>query len=150
MAGGTVARLRDGFPTLIDLTGAGVTFWEKTVQPPGIDGGEPVDTTTMRNIAVRTKWPRVLYDTDPINLDVAYDPTVYTTIMGAINQNQKITITFPDGGTVAIWGYLRKFTPEKNEEGKEPMAAIIIQPTNMDNSKVEQVPVVAAKSGTGG
>jgi hypothetical protein len=146
---GIVERLRDGFPTTIDLTGAGTTFWEKTVQPPGIDGGEPINTTTMRNSSVRTKAPRSLYDVTPMQLSVAYDPTVYDTIIAAVNVNQEIVTTFPDEGTVTWWGYLKSFVPEPNEEGKEPMASITLVPTNVNSSGEETPPVTVAGSGTG-
>ena len=145
---GIVERLRDGFPTTITISGAGTTFWEKTVQPPGIDGGAAIDITTMRNTSLRTKWPRKLYELSPVELSVAYDPTVYDTIKAAINVNGAIVVTFPDHGTLTFYGYLQKFTPEANEEGKEPMARITIQPTNM-NGGAETAPVVVAGTGTG-
>lgn len=146
---GVVERLRDGYPTTVDLTGAGVTFWEKSVQPPGFDGGEPIDTTTMRNSTVRTKAPRSLYDVTPVQIQAAYDPTVYDTISAQINVNQVIVTTMPDGATITWWGYLKSFIPEANEEGKEPMAAITLIPTNVNGSGEETVPVVDPGSGTG-
>ena len=150
---GVVEGLHDGYQTLINLsgapTGAGVTFWEKTVQPPGIDGGEPIDLTTMRNADVRTKAPRHLYDVTPVQVNASYDPTVYTVILAQVNINQLITTTMPDGATIVWWGYLQKFIPESNEEGKQPMAAITLIPTNINNSGVEVIPVFTEGSGTG-
>ena len=146
---GIVEALRDGFPTIINLTGAGVTFWEKSVQPPGIDGGEPIETTTMRNTIVRTRGPRHLYDVTPVEISAAYDPTVYTTIIANINENQEMVTTFPDGGTITWWGYLQRFVPESNEEGKQPVARITLVPTNRNSSGIETAPVIAAGSGTG-
>lgn len=146
---GVVERLRDGYPTIINLSGAGVTFWEKSVQPVGLDGGEPIDTTTMRNTTVRTKAPRHLYDVTPIDVNAAYDPTVYDTIMAQINLNQSITTTLPDGAIITWWGYLKSFIPEANEEGKEPMARLTFVPTNIDNDGSEQVPTLTPGSGTG-
>ena len=147
MAAETTVALKDGFSTIIKLTGADVTFWEKAVTPPGLDGGEPIDITTMRNISVRTKSARDLYDVTPAALNVAYDPTVYDSIIAAININQSIVITFPDGGTLTWYGYLQKFTPEALEEGKQPMAAISLVPTNITDD-VETIPVMVAGSGT--
>ena len=47
---GIVEGLHDGYPTTIALSSSGTLFaaasataFEKTVQPPGIDGGEPID-----------------------------------------------------------------------------------------------------------
>jgi hypothetical protein len=146
---GIVEGLRDGFPTTITLAGAGTTFWEKTVQPPGIDGGEAIETTTMRNTAVRTRGPRHLYDVSPVEVSAAYDPTAYTTIIANVNVNQSIITTFPDGGTITWWGFLKSFIPESNEEGKQPVARITLIPTNRNSSGVETAPVIAAGSGTG-
>jgi hypothetical protein len=146
---GIVRKLGDGFSTTITLTGAGVTFWEKTVQPPGLDGGEPVDTTTMRNTSVRTKAPRRLYEGSAMTVKASYDPTVYNSIKAAINANQEIVTTFPDGGTLTFWGYLQKFAPDALEEGKQPEATITVVPTFTNASGVEIAPVVVEGSGTG-
>ncbi len=145
---GIVEGLHDGFPTTITLSGAGTTFWEKTVQPPGIDGGEPIEITTMRNASLRTRAPRHLYDVTPMELSVAYDPTAYDTIMAAVNVNQEIVVTFPDEGTVTWWGFLKSFIPEANEEGKQPTARITLVPTNVNSSGEETAPEVAAGAGT--
>ena len=152
----TIERLKQGYPTTItissywDSTGPNVTFWEKTVQPPGIDGGEPIDTTTMRNTAVRTKSPPVLYDMTPLNCNVAYDPTVYDSIMSAINKNAEIVVVFPDGATLTFWGYLKSFTPQDITDTNEPVAAITIVPTNVNNDDEEKIPVVETGAGTPG
>jgi hypothetical protein len=146
---GIVERLRDGFPTTITMTGAGVTFYEVTVQPPGIDGGEPINTTTMRNVDVRTFAGRHLYTLTPQEISVGYDPTAYDTIKAAVNVNQSMVTTFPDGATLTWWGLLQKFVPEAMEEGKMPIARITLVPTNVNASGVETVPVLVAGSGTG-
>ena len=148
MAAPTLTALKDGFSTTISLTGTGVTFWEKTVQPPGIDGGEAIDTTTMQNTAVRTKYARSLYDITPVELSVAYDPTYYDVAIAAINDNQSIVITFPDGGTLTWFGFLQKFTPEALKEGEQPMAGITLVPTNVNLEGVETIPVMSGGSGT--
>ena len=146
---GVVERLRNGYPTTVDFPSAGVTFWEKTVQPPGLKGGEPIDTTTMRNTKLRTKGFRKLYEMTASELNVAYDPTVYDVIKAQINENQQIVTTMPDGGTITWWGALTDFVPEPNEEGKEPMAKITLTPSNTDSSGNEVEPAVVAGSGTG-
>jgi len=145
-----IEALHDGYPTTINLSGADTTFWEETVQPPGIDGGEPINLTNMRNDAVRTRAPRHLYDVTPMELVVAYDPTVYDTILANINVNQAITTTFPDEGYVVWYGYLQKFVPGPNKEGEQPKAAITLVPTNIHSTTgLEAIPVVTGGSGTG-
>jgi len=146
---GIVEPLHDGFPTTITLTGAGTTFWEDETQPPGIDGGEPIDITNMRNVTVRTKAPQHLYDVTPVQINAAYDPTAYDTIMAQVNVNQSIVTNMPDGATITWWGYLKSFVPQAHRKGEQPKAAITLVPTNRNGSGVETVPVVVAGSGTG-
>lgn len=147
----TGRKLDEGFPTKIAFSrAANVSFWEKTVQPPGVDGGEPVDTTTMHNTAWRTKNPRVLVSLEPHTTKVAYDPNVYNTIVNTlINAKGSITVRFPDGSTLDYFGYLQKFEPDAIEEGKQPEATVTIVPTNFDSANnVEAAPVLTSVSGT--
>lgn len=144
-------KLRDGFSTKIAFENdPDVSFWEKTVQPPGIDGEDEIDITDMHNVAVRTRAARSLYTLTPVNTTVAYDPNVYNNIMSLVNSEGSITIHFPDGSTLDFFGYLKSFTPSENSEGEEPEADIVIVPTNTDpdNNYVEAVPVLTEVSGT--
>ena len=147
-----MAVVMDGMRTVISLTGAGVTFFEKSVTPPGIDGGDANDTTTMRNSVWRTRAPRKLVTMTPLTAKVAYDPALYNTILAQINLNQQISVTFLQGGTYAgilaggtltFWGFLRSFTPDDNTEGAQPTATITIEPSNMNASGVETAPTYA-------
>lgn len=140
-----MSRIDDGFSTTIGFAGApSIKFWEKEVTPPGVSGGGAVDTTTMRNEEWRTMSPKQLKTLSPAKLTVAYDPAVYTDIVAQVNVNQLITITFPDGSTLAFWGWLDEFTPGKNAEGEQPTAEVTIQPSNQNASKVETDPVYTA------
>ena len=140
-----MARIDDGYQTLISFSEApSVKFYEKGVQPPGIDGGGPVDTTTMRNSVWRTMNPKHLKSLTEGKITVAYDPAVYDDIVAMCNVNQLITIAFPDGSTLAFWGYLNSFAPGELQEGEQPTADVSIQPTNQDDSGVETAPVYTA------
>ncbi len=133
---------REGFHVHITIAGfPNISFWEKDVQGFGIEGGPPVDQTTQFNVALRTKWPRQIYDLDPIACNVAYDPGLMPSIILAINRNDTITVTFQDGSTGAFWGYLNSFKAGPMVEGQQPMAQVVFQPTNLDNSYAEQAPV---------
>ena len=138
--------LRDGHSTLITLAAdADISFWEKTVQPPGIDGGDPVNATTMHNTTYRVQRPSSLISLTEVTSTVAYDPAVYTQILAVVNVETTITITFADGSTVAFFGYLQKFEAQEVEEGEQPEAEITIVPTNWDSSNsVEAGPAVAS------
>lgn len=135
-------RIDDGFSTIISFAeNTSVKFWEKEVTPPGMSGGGPNDTTTMRNTAWRTMAPKKLKTLTPVTLSAAYDPAVYDEVLAMVNVNQLITITFADGSTLAFWGWLDAFTPGAIVEGEQPVAEVSIQPSNQNGSLVETAPV---------
>lgn len=141
--------LRDGFNTLITFEDdPDVNFWEKATTPPGMDGGDPIDTTTFWNATRRTKWPRSLFEDTNGSLTAAYDPLVKTQIISLINVNMIITVLFNDESTWAFYGYLKSFTPQECAEGEQPEAAIEFVITNTDDDFAEQAPVVVEVSGT--
>ncbi len=144
-------KLDEGFSTKIAFARApSVSLWEKTVQPPGIDGGESVETTTMHNTAWRTMNARVLKTLTPMTFKAAYDPNVYNTILNdLVNRNGSITVRFSDGSTLDFYGYLQKFEPAEIQEGAQPEANCTIVPTNYDPAgKVEASPVLTSIAGT--
>lgn len=129
-------RLDDGFATLITLANIPtVKIFEKEVTPPGISGGGPIDTTTMRNTAWRTQSPKQLKTLTAVSATVAYATEALDVIRAQINVNQEITIHYPDGSTDVFWGYLDEFTPSAHVEGEQPTATLSIQPTNHDNDE---------------
>lgn len=142
-----MARIDDGHGTTIDfsLASSGTTiWWEKTVTPPGYDGGGENDTTTMRNSVYRTRWPKQLITLTNASFVAAYDTLFYSEILSMLNTNQYITVTFPDGSTLSFWGWINTFTPNEVVEGEQPTANVEIIPSNQNNSKVETAPVRAA------
>ena len=137
-----MARLDDGFATLIEFADdSSVQMWEKEVTPPGVSGGGENDTSTMRNTTWRTKAPKGLISLAEASLSVAYDPAVYDEIIAMVNQNQLITITFPDSSTLAFWGWIDEFSPGALVEGEQPTADITIITSNQNDSGVETAPV---------
>lgn len=137
--------LEDGFSTIYTFALAPVVkFAEKTVTPPGFDGGGPNDVTTMRNEEWRTMAPKKLKTLTEAGASCAYDPAFIEDVNDMINVNQLITVTFPDGSSWDFWGYLDKFTPGEHQEGEQPEADVVIQPTNRDASGNEVAPVYHA------
>lgn len=143
-------RLEDGFSTKIAFEAdPDVSFWEIGVQPPGIDGGEAIQTSTMHNIAWRTMAPRALKSLTPCQTTVAYDPNVYNNILDLINVKQSITVHFPDGSTLDFFGFLKSFSPQAATEGNMPTANVDIVPTNTDpDDGTEAAPVLTSVPGT--
>jgi hypothetical protein len=144
------AILKDGFSTKITLTQApAIVFWEKTVQPPGMDGGEPIEQTTMHNIAYRTMRSRALKTLTPHTTKAAWDPKLYNQLVPAINREDVITITFPNTSTLCFYGYLQKVEFDQMEEGKQPECTVTLVPTNYDPVNfVEEAPVFTLNAGT--
>lgn len=134
--------IKDGYATFYEFAeSSSVLFRERSVTPPGIDGGDEIDTTTMRNLKWRTRQPRQLLSLTESSVTVSYDPEIYSDILDMINVNQLVTITFPDGSQLAFWGFVKNFTPGENTEGEFPTATITVVPTNQDNDALEVDPV---------
>jgi len=144
-------KLDDGYSTKIAFSrDSNVSFWEKTLSPPGLDGGDPIDTTTMHNLDWRTMSARQLATLSEFTCTAAYDPNVYNDIINnLLNQEGSITVHFPDGSKLDFFGYLRSFQPQDVAEGAQPEAQITIVPTNYDpTNNVEASPVLTQVAGT--
>lgn len=138
-------RIDDGHPTTITLALApNVAFWEKSVTPPGFDGGGPNDTTTMRNSIWRTMAPKKLLTLTPMTFKAAYAAVVIGDIRNNMNVNQLMTVIHATGAKWTFYGYLDKFTPDEVTEGTQPTATVTIQPTNQDNTGAEVAPSYVA------
>lgn len=123
--------LEDGYSTKIAFASdPDVSFWEKSVTPPGIDGGDAIETSTMHNTTWRTMASRALKTLTDLTVVAAYDPRVYDQIVALCNVPDLITLHWPNLGTLEFWGFLKSFTPGENVEGTQPTATVIITPTN--------------------
>lgn len=145
-------KMDDPFPTTVCFAAdPDVAFWEKSVKPPGVDGGDGIDTTTMFNEVYHTKASRVLKMLSNAGGKAAYDPAVLPMIVALINVETSITVHFPSGKTWTFYGYLKSFTPSENSfNGGQPEADFDIVVTNCDpTSRAEEAPVYAAAVGTG-
>jgi hypothetical protein len=140
----------DGWQTLITFsTNTTFSVWEKAVKPPGLDGKEPIDTTTMHNKVWRTFDARHLKTLTEATAVCAYDPDIYNIIPTLINVPQTVTVTFPEHTTVAFYGYLYKFEVKEHKEGEFPEADLSIMPTNWDPVGFgEAAPTVTMAPGT--
>jgi hypothetical protein len=142
---GGAYKVPDGYRTTITLTQEpGIWFWEVEVKPMVLDGGEPIETTTMLNAAWRTMAPQSLKKLDVLTIKVAYDPDVTNNlIQTAINNRfDTVTITYPTNDTLAFYGYVQKWDADPMVVGKMPTATITIVPTNFDAAnQVEAGPV---------
>lgn len=143
-------KLKDGYRTLFTFAAdPDVSFWEKSVKPPGFDGGDAIEQTTMHNDDYRTFAPRSLITMTESSMTAAYDPAVITQIAALINIETTITITFADGSTWAFYGFLKSFDTNELSEGAQPEASVTVVCTNFDpTNKLEAGPALVSVSGT--
>lgn len=144
-----MAIQKDGYQTTVAFSAgsSGVVLTtlikERTVKPPGIDGGGPILTTTMRNANWRTAQPKSLKTLTPSSITVTYDPSVFDELVAMTNINQSIVITFPDATTLTFWGWINTAEPSNNEEGEEPTMEIGLEISNANAAGTETAPVFA-------
>lgn len=142
---------RNGYRTLIAFSRApAIGFWEKDVTPPAVNGGNPIDITSMHNDTVLTKAAPSLYDVGASKVNAAWDPRLYSSILDLINRDDgTVTWIFPDGTTYAAWGYLQDFVPKNMRNGEEPEAELTVVVTNWDPTNwTEAIPVLTEVTGT--
>lgn len=110
-----------------------VSLWQKVTKPPGLDGGDPIDTTTHENDTVRTKAPRALQEMTDATMECAYDPAVLDQLLALLNVPGSITVLFPNNSAWNFFGYLRSFDVNDNpDDGEQPTANCVIVCTNQD------------------
>lgn len=137
-------KLEDGFKTLIEFSSnPTIKLYEIEVTPSGVDGGDAIPTSTMRNTAWRTQSPPKLKSATDGGATCAYETSVLPQIIAMVNVKQSIKFTFPDGETHTIWGWLKSFIPGALVEGSMPTAEVSIIPSNSNASGVEVAPVHA-------
>jgi len=136
--------LVDGNGTTVDF-GSNPNLWlhEVTLQPPGTSGGGKINTTGMRNTAVRTARPKKLADVTPSKGTGKYNPKFLEDYYAMRRTNQQITITHPDGSKTIGWGWLEEVIPSENSDGEQPMVDFVIEWSNENSSGVETRPYVS-------
>lgn len=143
-------KLKDGYSSKLTFAAnATLSIWEKMPKPAGMDGGDPIDQTTMHNVAWRTAAARSLKTLTPFTCKFAYDPNCYSQLNSLINVETTVTQSFGDGSTVCYFGFLQKVEFDELQEGKQPEGTATICPTNFDPvGKVEAGPVIVSVAGT--
>lgn len=143
-------RLDTGHRTTICFSAdTNIGLWEKTVKPPGFDGGDPVDTTTMWNTTWRTKNPNDLIEMSDSEATCAYDPLMYTDLLALLDVKTTITNTFPDLSQLSYYGFLQAWEPGELAIGEQPESDVTIAVTNQDpQSGAETSPLYTNVVGT--
>jgi hypothetical protein len=135
----------DGYQTLVTLAvDPDIKIWEKSVTPPGFDGGDAIDITTMHNVSLRTKAARALVEITDITFSGAYAGASLAQIRAVINVETTITVHMPDGYSIAQFGFLKSFEPGDHTEGEMPEGTFTVVITSVDETGAEQNPVITA------
>lgn len=143
-------KLGDGYRSVIAFErDPDVSFWERSVKPSGVDGGDPIDTSTMHNTTYRTKSSRALKDRTDMTVKAGYDPNLINQAIALVNAEGAITQYFPDGTTDSNFGYLRSIEFDDLVEGTFPECTITITITNTDpTTGAEAASVLTSVAGT--
>ncbi len=146
----TGAMLEDGHASFYAFEeDPDIDLWEVEVTPPGKEGGDKIDVTTMHNTARRTYAPRTLVEGTDGSFTCGYDPACSSQIDAIINKPMSITCHYPNGDAEAFFGYLKTFQPQGMSIGGFPTANVTIVQTNRDPvSKAEAGTTYRAASGT--
>lgn len=144
-------KIGDGFGALITIAAdTDIEFDETSVTPPSIELDAAIDTSSHHNVKWRTFHPGKLAKLGMIAVNAGYDPLVYPSIVAIIGTQTTITVKWPNGDTLALYGYIASAKPGPLEANKKPEIAIEIQPTNADPVDcTEEGPVYTAGVGTG-
>lgn len=145
--------MKDGFPTIVVVPGAGLTFEEIEVTPPGTEGGGPIDLTTMRSVGYRPQWPKSLAHLTGVEVLVGYDPAFLAVIDTNLQVVYTMGVIFPDGQQISFTGWIESFKPNPCKEGERPTGMLKIELTGLNISNLftfEQVAEEAEWGGSGG
>jgi hypothetical protein len=146
-------KMPEGFKALIVFSfNPAVNIWEIDVKPPGVESGEPINTTTQLNLVWRTMSAPQLKTFGPtLTVKFAYDPGVMASDLQAQvgNNYNTCTVIFPTNEKVAFYAVITKIEFDPLKEKEFPTGTMTIVPTMWDAShQVEQGPVWVG-SGTG-
>lgn len=137
-----MAIIPDGLGTTITFGTSGFTMEKVRITPPAVRGGEKIDLTHLGNTAWKTAVLRTLKDLDNFSFEGHYDPSKHTT--APVNTNELITITFPDGDTLAVYGGMTDFEVGEVVEGAKVMCTGTIAVTNRTSEGTETGPAYGA------
>lgn len=145
-------RLDCGYQSVICFRSLpGLAIFEKTVQPPGFDGGDAIKTTTMLNEFYESKAPQRLVGHDDGVVVAAYDPHVMSALENLINVPDSITWGYPDGSGEVYWAYLQKVAKSALVKDQQPEMTLTIVVTNWDPVNcVEHGPIFIQGTGSCG
>ena len=134
-----MSNMYDGLGSTLAF-GSFVINKTKIVAPP-IEGGDPIDITTLENTAWRTKVLKQLKDLGECSFTGIWDPAKH--ISAPVNENGPVVFTGPDGDSITFQGGLTTFESGDIVEGEYPECSGTLVATNF-NGTAETAPTYAA------
>lgn len=129
----TAMRLDDGHQSVIAWNSqADLAIFEKTLQVPATDNGDPIETSTMLNQEFETKAPQRLKGHDDGVVVAGFDPNARETIDDLVGLPDSISWWYPEGTGYVHWGYARRAEFSPLTKGEMPEVTISIVQTNWD------------------
>lgn len=108
-----------------------IELWERSITPPGLDGTGPIEVATMRVTTFRIRAPKQLVTITEMTMVCAWEPGVYNSFILVMLDIGTMLVTFPDGQSLSLYGWLDKFMPTEFTEGNMPMANVTFIPSMM-------------------
>jgi hypothetical protein len=117
----------DGAKFRITLVNQALGMYEKTVQPGGTEGNDPIDITTNDNASLRSFAAPCYAQYTPAQATVTYNAADKAALEAAVNTSDTIRVTYSDDTTEDREGWLRSFVPDSASQGDQPMATITLE-----------------------
>jgi hypothetical protein len=116
----------------------------KSIQLLGVDGGDPIDATTLANTDFMTKQPQTLKEMMDFSFTCQYFADDLTKVLTEVNKLQSLSITgINPGFSENFWGWLKSYEPRESGKGEEATASGTVVVACMDTNGVEQSPTVS-------
>ncbi len=135
----------EGLGTTLTIGSASLCY--VTLSAPGLEGGV-LDATCLDNSAYMTSLPAKLKKITEASFTARFEPAAWTLIAAEVNVNRLLTFSFNYQGTaigtLAIWGFLKTWTPEAGAIGTTWNGGGTLEFTCMNGSYAETAPVWTA------
>lgn len=141
----TAKMLGEGFKSLITFEAdPDVEILEIEVTSGGEDIGDPIPASTMHNVSRETQDAPALVATSDGSILCAYNPTSRAAIRALMGVHTTITHTYPDGSSIADFGWVRSFAEGSRTIKGRCTATIGFSYAGKDSAGNEEVEVYTA------
>jgi len=120
------AHFTDGLGLRFELVNQGLVAYVKNITPPGVEGGDPINTTTTDNTSFESQAPRTLKMKTAINAEVTYDKNDKDAWEAAVDQSDDVLVHYPDDSSDLDAGWLGSFLANQTTFNEQPTAQVIV------------------------